>query len=70
MVTPLNDWIAYGKFAWGVISGGWKFIRGRKRGLTPQEKLEFRAKWKPEVVEWLLRQYRDKLRRDVIPADW
>lgn len=64
-----DEIVGYGKLGWSIGSGIWKFIRGRKRRLTPQQKLELRAKWKPQVEDWLRKQYAKELRLDVVVRD-
>jgi hypothetical protein len=57
------------ELGWSIVSGVWKFWRGRKRRLMPQEKLALRAKWKPQVDDWLRTQCAEELRLDVIVRD-
>ena len=65
----LSETIAIGRVVWSTVSGGWKFWRGRKRRLSPQETLTLRTKWKPLFSEWLQLQTHQRLRTDVIIRD-
>src|SRR5262245_10270226 len=65
----LNDWIPYGKVVWSAATGVWRFYRRNRRKLTPQQKLELRAKWKVQVESWILTHNRQKLRHDCIIRD-
>jgi hypothetical protein len=51
-VPILDDIISYGKVAWGVVSYLWRCARRNRHNLTPQQKLELLAKWKPPVESW------------------
>jgi hypothetical protein len=64
-----DEFVGYGRLGWSIVSGLWKFWRGRTRRLTPQQKLELRGKWKPQVETWIRKQYAKKLRLDVIVRD-
>jgi hypothetical protein len=68
-VPILDDIISYGKVAWGVVRYLWRWARRNRRNLTPQQKLELRARWKPPVESWLLKHNREKLRHDCIVRD-
>lgn len=68
-IPILDEVISYGKVAWGLVSYLWRWARRNKRNLTPQQKLELRAKWKPQVEAWLLEHERKKLRQDCIIRD-
>jgi hypothetical protein len=65
----VSEAIAIGRIVWSAATGGWKFWRGRKRRLTPQEVLTLRAKWKGPFTEWLQLRNHEKLRTDVIIRD-
>jgi hypothetical protein len=66
---PFGETIAILRVGWSAVSGGWKFWRGRKRRLSPQETLTLRAKWKPLFREWLQLHNHRELRTDVIIRD-
>lgn len=65
----VGEVIAIGRVVWSAAIGGWKFWRGRKRRLSPQEVLTLRNKWKPLFTEWLQLHNHKKLRTDVIIRD-
>jgi hypothetical protein len=54
---------------WQVLTAAWKKVRGRRRGLTPQDVVAMRMKWKPEFEQRIQERRRKKLRRDVIVRD-
>jgi hypothetical protein len=66
--TP-TEIITYFRLGWGGLSGAWRFFRRNKRTLTPQEKLELRAKWKPLFKDYIAKNHIEKLRSDVIVRD-
>jgi len=68
-IPGLSEIIAIGRIGYSAVASGWKFWRGRKRRLTPQETLAIRAKWKPAFTEWLQNQNHKKLRTDVVIRD-
>jgi hypothetical protein len=68
-IPGLSEVIAIGRVAYSAVTSGWKFWRGRKRRLTPQETLAARAKWKPTFTEWLQNQNHQRLRTDVVIRD-
>jgi hypothetical protein len=65
----VGEAIAIGRVVWSAVTSGWKFWRGRKRRLSPQEVLTLRNKWKLPFTEWLQEHNYEKLRTDVIIRD-
>jgi hypothetical protein len=68
-IPILDEIISYGKVFLGLASHLWRWTQRNKRKLTPKERLEQRAKWKPQVEAWLLEHEREKLRNDCIIRD-
>jgi hypothetical protein len=68
-IPYFSEGLGLARVVWSAITGGWRYWRGRKRRLTPQEILALRAKWKPQFSEWLLTHNHKKLRTDVIVRD-
>jgi hypothetical protein len=67
-ISP-SDVVTFIKLGWGGVSGIWRFARRNKRNLSPQEKLELRAKWKPLFKDYIAKNHVEKLRGDVIVRD-
>jgi hypothetical protein len=53
MAFPFSEYLNFGKAGWAIVAYIWRWLGGNKRKLTPQQKLELRAKWKPQVEAWL-----------------
>jgi hypothetical protein len=68
-IPVLDEFIAYGKVGWGVVSYLWRWARRNKRNLTPQDRLALRTKWKPTFEQFLLDRRQKKLNQDVIIRD-
>lgn len=56
-------------FVYALLKDGWKFIRGRRRDLTPAQVVQLRQKWKQEFEEKLSERRAKNLRTDVIIRD-
>ncbi len=68
-IPILDDVISYGKLGWAAVRGLWRFTHRNKRKLTPEQKLEYRTKWKPKFIELLAERHVKELRSDVIIRD-
>jgi hypothetical protein len=68
-IPILDDLISYGRLAWSAVTGLWRFSQRNKRKLTPQQKLEFRTKWKPKFNEFFAHKHAKGLRTDIIIRD-
>jgi len=68
-VPFLSEGVAIGRIVLSALTGGWRFWRGRQRRLTPQQKLELRMKWKPEIEERLACQRKKQYDGDIIIRD-
>lgn len=64
-----GELVSYGRVFWNIVSSVWSWRNRRQRKLTPQERLELRAKWKPAVEAWIHEHDRKKLRHDCIIRD-
>jgi hypothetical protein len=69
MAFPFSEYLNFGKAGWSIGAYIWRWLGRNKRKLTPQQKFELRAKWKPPVEAWLLEHNREKLRHDCIIRD-
>lgn len=69
MQFPFTEYLNLGRFGWGLGSVLWRWFRRNKRNLTPQQKLELRAKWKPLVEAWIFKRNQEQLRHDCIVRD-
>jgi hypothetical protein len=56
-------------FLYSLLRDGVSFVRGRQRNLKPSEIVALRQKWKPRFEAEIWKNYRDKLRGDVIIRD-
>lgn len=56
-------------FLYNLAKDIWRLTIARNRNLTPEEKIELRQKWKPRFEEEIAKNWRDKLRSDVIVRD-
>lgn len=60
------EWIS---FLYSIAKDAIVYRMGRRRRLTPEEKIALRQKWKPPLEEEIIKNWRDKLRQDVIIRD-
>jgi hypothetical protein len=56
-------------FLYSLLKDGVSFVRGRRRNLKPSEIVALRQKWKPRFEAEVWKNYRKKLREDVIIRD-
>jgi hypothetical protein len=56
-------------FLYNLVKDFWRFMSGRGRKLTSEEKIELRLKWKSRFEEEITKNWRDKLRSDVVVRD-
>jgi hypothetical protein len=54
---------------YAIAKDAWNAVIGQKRRLTPEQKIELRQKWKPLFEEEIYRNWRGKLRQDIIIRD-
>lgn len=54
---------------YNLAKDGLRLMSGRGRKLTPEQKIELRQKWKPLFEEEVIKNWREKLRSDVIIRD-
>ena len=56
-------------FIYNLAKDAWRLLYGRGRKLTPEQKIELRQKWKSRFEEEIVKNWREKLRSDVIIRD-
>ncbi|MFG6554973.1 hypothetical protein [Sulfitobacter sp. 1A16808] len=56
-------------FLYNFVKDVLRFIFKRGRRLTAEEKIALRQKWRPQFEEEIIKNWRDKLRRDAIIRD-
>lgn len=56
-------------FLYNLAKDVWRLLSDRGRKLTPEQKIELRQKWKPLFEEEIIKNWKEKLRSDVIIRD-
>ncbi len=69
MPFPFSEYLNLGKAGWSAGSFLWRWFRRHRRNLTPQEKLDLRLKWKPEVEKWVAERKHEHGDDEVIVRD-